>query len=138
MTRFEMEISGKLDREVAERTGESNKHFWQRHAEKEMYEAVEKFHSDIDVDENGIATWKKSGNVVPSDFLEKLDWAGVATINYEATRAEEKRRNAEFFKAYREQRKNHKYSEEELFEMRAAFGTGVTIVDAISGQEIRL
>ena len=138
MTRFEMEISGKLDKEVQANGGNLRPNFWREHAEKEMQKAVEQFKTDIDVDDNGVATWKKSGNIVPDDFLEKLDWAGVATINYERTKAEGKRRDEEFFKQYREQQKNKKYSEEELFEMRAAFGTGVTVVDVISGQTIQL
>lgn len=138
MTRFEMEISGKLDKEVQANGGNLRPNFWREHAEKEMQKAVEQFKTDIDVDDNGVATWKKSGNIVPDDFLEKLDWAGVATINYERTKAEGKRRDEEFFKQYREQQKNRKYSEEELFEMRAAFGTGVTVVDVISGQTIQL
>lgn len=138
MTRFEMEISGKLDKEVQANGGNLRPNFWREHAEKEMWKAVEKFKTDAIVDDNGIATWKLSGNCLPDDFLEMLDWAGVATINYEATKRERQRQDEKFFKEYKEANKNRKYTEEELFEMRAAFGTGVTIVDAISGQTIQL
>ena len=37
--------------------------------------------------------------------------------------------------AYREK---HGYSEEELFEMRAAFGPGEKVVNVLTGQEIQL
>lgn len=138
MTRFVQEITGALDREIQARGGDLRPNFWREHAEKEMWKAVEKFHKDADVDENGVATWKSNGNCLPEDILEMLDWAGVATINYERTRAERDKQNAEFLAEYREQQKNHKYTEEELFEMRAAFGKGAVIVDAITGQKIQL
>ena len=138
MTRFMREISGLLDKEVAERTGEPNRHYWYNHATEEAYKAVEKFKKDAQVDDNGIVTWKSNGRCPMDDFLEMLDWAGVATINYEATRKERDRQNEESIREYKESMKNHVYSEEELFEMRAAFGRGTTIVDVITGQTIRL
>jgi hypothetical protein len=33
---------------------------------------------------------------------------------------------------------NHVHSDEEMFEMRAAFGEGATVVNAITGQETKL
>jgi hypothetical protein len=39
-----------------------------------------------------------------------------------------------FIKSYKKARKNHKPSAEERFEMRAAFGSGKTVVDVITGQ----
>ena len=44
----------------------------------------------------------------------------------------------EVARRYRERMQNHIYSEEELFEMRAAFGEGTEIVDVLSGNRIRL
>lgn len=38
---------------------------------------------------------------------------------------------------YREARKNHTPSAEEMFEMRAAFGPGAEVVDIITGQVYR-
>lgn len=39
---------------------------------------------------------------------------------------------------YREQMKNHKPSPEQLHEMRAAFGAGKVVVDAITGRRVKL
>ena len=39
---------------------------------------------------------------------------------------------------YREARKNHEPSAEEIFEMTAAFGPGAEVVDIITGQKIVL
>lgn len=137
MTRFEQEISGFLDRERAKRTGEPNDHYWENSAKRDVEKAIEDI-KRMNIDENGVATWKSNGRCPMNDLLEMLEYAGITEINYEATRKERERQNAEFAREYREANKNRKYSEEELFEMRAAFGTGVTIVDAISGQKIRL
>ena len=41
--RFIQEISGELDRQVAKRTGEPNKNFWQRHAEEEVARVVKQY-----------------------------------------------------------------------------------------------
>ena len=43
ITRFQQEISGELDRQVADRTGEPNKGFWKRHAEEEVAKIVEEY-----------------------------------------------------------------------------------------------
>lgn len=44
---------------------------------------------------------------------------------------------AAFTAAYRRQQANHEPSEEEKFEMRAAFGPGQTVVNVISGRKYR-
>lgn len=40
--------------------------------------------------------------------------------------------------AYRKRMANHVHTEEELFEMRAAFGPGARVVNVITGQSITL
>lgn len=135
MTRFEQEISGYLDREVEKRTGEPTKWFWKKNAEKEMWKAVEKI-KEMNISDNGIATWKSNGNYVPDDILEKLDWAGVAFIDYEATKKARQKADEKFFEEYRAKKRG--YSAEELFEMQSAFGKGAVVVDIISGERIQL
>lgn len=125
MTRFELELSGKLG------------DFWKKDAEKELA----KIRKDIEdgyitFDENGVA-YNKIGRIVMSDMAEKIAHVTdkidvVATA--EARDAESAREIAE----YREAQKNRSYSEEELFEMRSAFGAGTTIVDVLTGKTITL
>ena len=126
MTRFEQEINGCL--------GE----FWINHAMKEIQE----YQADADagnilVDENGAAYWKRSGNYLPSDCVERLSYTTFA-FNVDATNAAREKQQYETIKAYKEQMKNHEYSNEELYEMRAAFGVGTKIVDAITGKVVTL
>ena len=138
MTRFEQEISGELDRQVAERTGEPNKHFWQRHAQEEVQWVLNKYEKgELLIDECGVATWKNNGRALPKDCAYKGKYGGLP-INLELTAELENRQTEESLRAYRERMKNHKYTDEELFEMRAAFGAGTTVVDVITGRRIQL
>lgn len=88
--------------------------------------------------ENGVAVWK-CGNIVPigcvAAFLHSKYGDLINIENHEfALDAEAE----EVARRYRERMQNHVYSEEELFEMKAAFGDGVEVVDVISGNKIRL
>lgn len=70
-----------------------------------------------------------------SDMLEKLTYITDA-VDEEATT---KAREEETVKALEEYRKNARPStEEELDEMRAAFGNGKTLVDNITGHKYHL
>ncbi len=123
MTRFQQELSGQL--------GE----FWQRNAEKELDKVRAELKSgEITIDENGVAR-NCIGRVLMSDMLEKLACVTdkVNTENTKAARDEEVSRELE------EYRRNYKGpSEEELYEMRAAFGAGTEVVDIITGRKIKL
>lgn len=98
----------------------------------------EKFYTDASVDENGVVTWNSNGNVPPEDILEFWEYVGITGFNREASDAERERQTNEFLTAYRKQQENHKPSQEELYEMRAAFGEGTTVVNVITGKEIKL
>ena len=45
---------------------------------------------------------------------------------------------AKSIEAYRQRRKGREYTPEELFEMRAAFGPGATVVDVLTGKRTKL
>jgi len=84
---------------------------------------------------DGALYWKKSGNVAPNDTAEEAIELGYKIDMEKHRKAREEYVN----ESLEEYRKNWQPpSEEELFEMRAAFGTGVTIVDVISGHRIAL
>ena len=124
MTRFQKELSGILGA------------YWKKSAEKELAQVKADFENGlITIDENGVAR-NRIGRVLMSDMLERLAM-GTNEVNVEATREardeEVERELAEYRKAHRDAP-----SEEERFEMTAAFGKGATVVDCITGRKIRL
>ena len=123
MTRFEKELSGALGA------------YWKKEAEKEL-ERVSQDIKDgkITIDENGVARNCK-GRALQSDTLEKALMVSDK-VNVEATRAARDEETAKVIEAYRASYTGP--SEEELFEMRAAFGTGTTVVDVLTGKKIKL
>ena len=123
MTRFEKELSGALGA------------YWKKSAEKELEKVREELEQGlITIDENGVAR-NRIGRVLMSDMLEKLTYITDAVDAEATTRAREE----EVKKTLEEDRRNARpATEEELDEMRAAFGTGKTVVNIITGQEYHL
>lgn len=123
MTRFEKELSGALGA------------YWEKEAKKEL----ERVKKDLDegkitIDENGIAR-NCIGRTLHDDMLEKV--AKVSRkVNVEATRAARDEETAKVIEAYRASYTGP--SEEDLFEMRAAYGKGTTVVDIFTGKKIKL
>ena len=123
MTRFERELSGALGA------------YWKNSAEKELEEIRKDLaEGKITIDENGVAR-NCIGRVLMSDMLEKLTFV-TDEVDEEATKAA---RDEEVTRSLAEYRRNAKpASEEELSEMRAAFGEGQTIVNILTGERITL
>ena len=123
MTRFARELSGSLGT------------YRKASAEKELDEVRADFEAGkITVDENGVAR-NRIGRILMSDLLEKLTYI-TDKVDVEATKAAREAETDAFLESYR--KANHRRSNEELNEMRAAFGTGTTVVDIITGERIRL
>lgn len=123
MTRFMKEYNGML--------GE----FWKQEAEKELAKVKAELDSGkITIDKNGIAR-NSIGRVLMSDMLEKLALV-TDQVNVEATAQARDEEVARELKAYRESKKT--YTEDELNEMRAAFGPGAKVRDIFTGEEITL
>ena len=135
MTRFEQEISGLLDKQVAERKGTENNHYWERSAKAEVEKAVKEANEKAIVEESGAIRWIASGNYLPDDFCEKLEYAGYA-FSREATRQAREVQSSEAIEAYR--RQTRQITTEEIEEMRSAFGRGAVVVDIITGQRIAI
>ena len=136
--RFKQEISGELDRQVAERTGKPNNHFWQRHAEEEVQWILDKYENgELLIDEYGVAYWASNNNAIPEECAFKGKYGGLP-IDLEMTKELEDRQTEKSIEEYRERMKNHVYTAEELGEMRNAFGEGATVVNVITGKKIRL
>jgi hypothetical protein len=135
MTRFEQEISGLLDKQVAERKGTENNHYWEKSAKAEVEKAVKEADEKAIVEEDGAIRWIASGNYLPDDFCEKLEYAGYA-FSREATRQAKEVQSSEAIEAYRRQARQ--ITTEEIEEMRSAFGRGTVVVDIITGQRIAI
>ena len=90
---------------------------------------------EIRTDIGGGAFWNSNGNYLPADCAEILSYTDFPFSLEETARAREAQ-TAAFLESYR---KNYKGpSEEEKAEMRAAFGTGATVVNVITGERTRL
>lgn len=123
MTRFERELSGALGA------------YWKNSAEKELEEIRKDLEvGKITIDENGVAR-NCIGRVLMSDMLEKLTYV-TDEVDTEATKAA---RDEEVTRSLADYRRNAKpASEEEISEMRAAFGEDQTIVNILTGERITL
>ena len=123
MTRFEKELSGALGA------------YWEKEAKKEL----ERVKKDLDegkitIDENGIAR-NCIGRTLHDDMLEKVAMVSDK-VNVEATRAARDEETAKVIEEFRASYTGP--SEEDLFEMRAAYGKGTTVVDIFTGKKIKL
>lgn len=134
--RFQREISGELDREVASRTGRPNNHYWQKEAEKQVQKTIDMYNNgELLIDEYGVAYWASNNRAIPEEYAIYAEYAGLP-VNCKLTREMELNQMKKSLEEYRERMKNHVYTEEELGEMRNAFGEGKTIVDVITGKKI--
>ena len=124
MTRFERELSGSLGA------------FWKKNAEQEIAKMQQRADNDeIRTNMNGAAFWNSNGNYLPADCAEILSHTDFPFSLEETAKAREAQ-TAMQLEAYRKSYTGP--SEEERAEMRAAFGTGSTVVNVITGERIRL
>ena len=86
-------------------------------------------------DDNG-QTWRWDSNDSPCP-LDACETYGIP-CNKEAQKKAIDAHTEAFFKEYRARMENYQYSPEELWEMRAAFGEGATVVNVITGKETKL
>ena len=125
-SRFMMELSGELGP------------YWVKSAREEVNKMQDQADTgEILKEEDGAVKWKRNGRYLPEDCVEKLAYTHFK-FSPEATKKKRDAQTERSLKAYRESRKNHSCSAEELYEMRAAFGAGETVVDVITGQKIIL
>ena len=126
MTRFARELSGELGS------------YWAENAKKEIRKMEERqINGEIFFGADGVVRWTSNNRVMPKDCREVLAHSVYRDLfNEEASRAAEEAETAAFLDSYRKSYKGP--SEEEKAEMRAAFGTGATVVNVITGERIRL
>ena len=123
MTRFYQEITGVLG------------DYWKKDATKRVQDYVEEAKMKSDVDSNGAIRWKSNGNYLMDDYCEILEYAAYP-FSREATKAA---RDAQIAQQLADYRSNPPMmTDEYIAEMRAAFGSGTSVVDVISGKQILL
>lgn len=86
---------------------------------------------------DGVIRWNSNNKVPPADIIEFAAHIGLPIDVAACLTARDKETSA-FLADYRERMRNHKPSGEELWEMRAAFGRGTTVVNVITGRKTRL
>jgi hypothetical protein len=104
------------------------------HDVREAVSLTAKFFTDATV-VYGIVRWDTNGSIPPKDILALWDSLGFE-FDYDATLAASKKDFEEAMDRYCATYTGP--AEEELFEMRAAFGPGETVVDLITGAKITL
>ena len=102
--------------------------------EREKLENAEK-KNDAYKDSEGVWRWKSSNNVPFDDMLECWNLSEEEMKKCAEARDAD---NSAFLKDYRERMKNHVPSDEEMFEMKAAFGEGETVVNVLTGKTYKL
>ena len=123
MTRFQKELSGALGA------------FWKKEAEAALDKIRAKLDAgEITIDGDGVAR-NCIGRALMEDMLEQLAMV-TDKVNVEATQTARDAEVKKSLEAYRAARREP--SVEELAEMRATFGAGTTVVDALTGKEIKL
>lgn len=123
MSRFQREISGQLG------------DFWKKNAEEEVIKAVKLANEDSIVETDGAIKWKKSGNYVPDDLCEKLEYAGF-NFSREVTNNKREEQNALFFKNYKESKRE--IDSEQKVEMNANFEKDDIVIDVITKRKYKI
>lgn len=126
-TRFQQELSGEL--------GE----YWVKEAKRKIDEAEDRIVNGEIEFRFGVPYWANVNRIVPEDYREYIaEGCFAGLLDEERTTEEARIANEKWLAEYREAMKDYEPSEEELFEMRAAFGEGATVVNVFTGKEIKL
>lgn len=125
MTRFDRELRGEFG------------DYWKKEAIKYLHKIEEEvFTGKITFDSEGVAR-NCIGRVVVDEVANALDYIiQDGSFRCDKTIEARQKEDEEFIKNYIAQDRTP--SNEELIEMRAAFGEGAKVVDILSGREIQL
>lgn len=91
------------------------------------------FVSPAIVEDDGAIKWESNNRYLMEDTMDRIIANGFSEFSREETSRKREIQNKEFIAQYR-----HSPSQEELVEMRAAYGEGTVVVDVISGERIVL
>lgn len=94
------------------------------------------FDTSASVDAAGIVRWRSNGAIPPADVLEF--WRHLGKVfDHDASQALRQSEQAAFLDQYRRINAGRQRSDEEMFELRAAFGEGAEVVDVITRDRVR-
>jgi hypothetical protein len=82
---------------------------------------------------DNVPHWKTGNRIPPKDILEFWHYCGLP-FDFEKATIEREAETDRFLTEYRARMANYVPSDEEAFEMRAAFGPGEIVVNVITGQ----
>ena len=125
MTRFDRELKGEFG------------DYWKKEAIKFLHKIEEEvFTGKITIDAQGVAR-NCIGRVVMDDVANALDYIiQDGSFRWDKTIEARNKENEAFLKEYAS--REHHYSDEEIAEMKAAFGEGTKVVNILTGKEIQL
>lgn len=90
------------------------------------------------IDKNGVPRWPKVNRVIPADIIKEYFIDQLSYFNKENSDRARDRETRAAVAAYKLAMAGHQPSDEELFEMRAAFGRGSKVVNIITGRQTQL
>ena len=127
-------------KELTVKAQNANELFWRRDAAKHIFKITEDYvNGKLFIDQHGIARWWSNKSVIPRECYEYLAYSNICPRLYFVKNDKEREKETqEFLKGYKERMKDYTPSQEELAEMRGAFGPGKEIVDFITGKKIQL
>lgn len=108
------------------------------HKVKEAERTIEMLDQNTYVDDSNVIRWKSNNSVPPVDCLELYVYIGKTHFDYQLSLKTRESEESAFLENYREQESKRVISEEEMYELKASFGEGTTIVNVITGKEIKL
>lgn len=97
---------------------------------------AEKLRTEATVTDS-IIRWNSNGQVPPADCVELAAHIGLPVCVDQCKGARDYE-TEQFLAGYRKRMENYQHSEEELFEMRAAFGPGAEVVNIVTGRVTKL
>lgn len=110
---------------------------WAQNARNDILRVQQELESgEITIDGAGVVR-NCIGRAVTEEVLEILSFV-TDKFDIEATNAARIKEDREAIEEYRKAMANHQPSEEELLEMRAAFGEGTSVVNILTGESIQL
>ena len=86
---------------------------------------------------DGVPRWNSNNQVPPNDILELWHYMNLP-FDFQKAKAAREADTTVFLDQYRRTNTGRQRTPEELYEMRAAFGSGEVIVNVITGDRIAL